>query len=112
MIINVGSKVKEILKLKNITQTQLAKKLGVHKQSLTVWLNGNKNPRIETIAKIAEILNVPIIDLLETKTKNIAKTNSNDTESISRMDLLEEKIKRHEIEIKYLKEEMKRFKQK
>lgn len=112
MIINVGSNIKELLKLKNITQTELAKKLGIHKQSLTVWLNGNKNPKIETIAKIAEILNVPIIDLLESKQKNTTKTKTSNAESVSRMDLFEEKLKRHEIEIKYLKEEIKRFKQK
>ncbi len=121
-MINTGAKIKEILYLKKITQTQLAEKLGIHKQSLTVWLNGNKNPKIETLAKIAKVLEVPLSSLIEENPdtsndisnntpngipNNAANNNQNKTENdlSSKIELLEEKNKRFELEISLLKKD-------
>ncbi|MDO4729116.1 MAG: helix-turn-helix transcriptional regulator [Bacteroidota bacterium] len=60
-------RIKDVLKEKGLTQTELAQKLGVSQVALNKAINGN--PTIETLQKIADVLDVDIRDLLEpTKT--------------------------------------------
>lgn len=54
-------RIKEILKSKNITQTELAEKLGITQVALSKTLNGN--PTVETLQKIADALGVHVSDL-------------------------------------------------
>ena len=48
-----------------LTQEQLADKLGVTKQSVSNWENGNIMPSVEMLEKIADYFNVSIDYLLE-----------------------------------------------
>lgn len=61
-------KVKEILKTKGLTQTDLAQKLGISKVALSNTLNGN--PTLSSLVKISEVLEVHITDLFEPDTDN------------------------------------------
>ena len=54
----LGENLKSIRIAAGITQVDLAKKLGVTKQSVSNWENGNIQPSVEMIAKISEVLNV------------------------------------------------------
>lgn len=54
-------RVAELCKEKGITQQALAKKLGIQYQSLYAALNGN--PKMDTLEKIAEALNVSVVEL-------------------------------------------------
>lgn len=56
-------RIKEILKLKGITMTKLAEKLGINRVNLSSSINGN--PTIGTLEKIANILEVEVADLFE-----------------------------------------------
>lgn len=62
-------RVAEICKEKGITQQKLAKDLGIQYQSLYAALNGN--PKLDTLQKIADILNVGIVDLFDKKDGDI-----------------------------------------
>ena len=53
---------KALLKLlidKGITQTELAKRVGISFQSVNRWMTGKSNPSYVYIPKIAEALNIP-----------------------------------------------------
>lgn len=52
------------LKVKSVSQVDLANKLGVSEAAVSCWCNGVKMPRVRTISKIAEAINVSITDLL------------------------------------------------
>lgn len=52
------------LRIRGITQVQLACKVGVSESAVSFWCSGTKMPRIKTIDKIAEVLNISITDLL------------------------------------------------
>ena len=54
----LGENLKNIRIAVGITQVELAKKLGVTKQSVSNWENGNIQPSVEMITKISEVLNV------------------------------------------------------
>lgn len=48
-------------------KTLMSKHLGVTKQAVSNWCNGVSVPDLETLVKISEIYNVPLIDLLKRK---------------------------------------------
>lgn len=55
-----GLNVKKELKEQGITQTMLAKTLNTGKSTLCEWLNGNNEPPMEQLLKIATVLNVSV----------------------------------------------------
>ena len=58
-------KIKEILKSKGLTSAQLAERIGITKGALSNSIN--KNPTLSTLEKIAEALDVQVVDLFENK---------------------------------------------
>ncbi len=50
-----------------MSQTELANKLGIKLQTLSVWLTGKRNPKEDTLERIANALNVPVRELTEDK---------------------------------------------
>ncbi|MFK8284631.1 helix-turn-helix domain-containing protein [Capnocytophaga canis] len=59
-------RIKDVLKEKGINQIELAEKLGVTRVGLNRIINGN--PTIETLLKIANVLEVDVRDLIEPTT--------------------------------------------
>jgi transcriptional regulator with XRE-family HTH domain len=53
-------RLKEIMDSKGMKSVELAARLGVTKQTISNMLNGRVMPSIETINKIADILEVPM----------------------------------------------------
>lgn len=49
---------------RKITQKELSELLGVTQSAVSHWFKGDNSPNIEVVAKIAEILSVPISALL------------------------------------------------
>ena len=64
----VGENIKRIRNERGFTQKELSKKIGTTQQNLAQYENGKRNPKIETIYKIADALEVDISELLEYKT--------------------------------------------
>lgn len=50
---------------KNISQTQLALKMGVSQQAVAKWETGESMPRAEKLIQLAEVLNCTIDELLK-----------------------------------------------
>lgn len=85
----IGNKLVELRKKENLTQEQLAEKIGVSRQTISKWELGETAPDIKQAKKIADILNVNINDLIgnfndmildkvisnETKTNKISKVS-------------------------------------
>lgn len=56
-------RIKELLKSKGLTQIELADKLGVTRSAVVSVLTGN--PTIATLERIADVLDVHLLDLFE-----------------------------------------------
>ncbi|MCI9626491.1 MAG: helix-turn-helix transcriptional regulator [Clostridia bacterium] len=52
-------------KKENITQSQLAERLGVSQANISQWENGEAFPRADKLPALAEALNCTIDDLFE-----------------------------------------------
>ena len=50
---------------KNLTQTQLAKKLGVHRNQITYWEQGTHIPNFKNIEKLSKFFKVAIEKFLK-----------------------------------------------
>jgi transcriptional regulator with XRE-family HTH domain len=61
----LGENLKKIRTNKNITQTELAEKLGVDKSFVSNLENGKNNPTLSTITNIAQALEVSVNELLK-----------------------------------------------
>lgn len=102
----IGLNILEVLSEKNMSQTELADKIGVSKQVMSKIVKGQKSINALEIKKISEILNVSMDRLLEEKEKkeepslmfmaNIKEENKKDIEFlnsvISELILMEEAL--------------------
>lgn len=55
--------IKKLRSEKNISQAELAKKIGVTQQQLSSYETGKNNPRIETAKKLSECLEVSLDEI-------------------------------------------------
>ena len=60
----IGKFISELRREKNMTQEQLAEKMGVTNKSISRWENGKTMPDLSIIAILAEELNVEVSELL------------------------------------------------
>ena len=51
--------------MKNISQRDLAKKIGIDESTLSRYINGSRTPKADIFMKIAKVLNVKAEDLME-----------------------------------------------
>lgn len=69
----IGKFIAFLRKKKNLTQEQLAEKLGVNNRTVSRWENGNYMPDLAILIPLSEVLNISIYELLsgtEIKIKN------------------------------------------
>ena len=115
-----GERLKKIMFEKNISQKDLADKLGVAQQMISFWVTGKRNPTLTSLQKIASCLDVSVSDLIENKeTEKISCKNGEDNDGkISDKELImkliekqnkviEEMSKRFETEMALIRKELK-----
>jgi len=61
--VEISDKIEEILKRKNITQRELAGKLGKSESEISKWLCGSHNFTIKSLSKIETVLNEDIFNV-------------------------------------------------
>ena len=72
---NIGKFIKEMRKNKNLTQEELAEKLGVNNRTVSRWENGKNMPDISLYKPLCEVLGISIEELVNgelTNKKNIS----------------------------------------
>lgn len=60
---NIAENLSFYLKERNITQKELATKLGVVQSAVTNWIKKDNAPDIEMVAKICDVLQITLNDL-------------------------------------------------
>lgn len=63
----IGTAIRTTRKLKGITQKELSEIIGTSQQNLAQYESGKRNPKTETLVRIANALEVPASMFLETK---------------------------------------------
>ena len=87
------NRLKEIRQEKNLSQTDIAKALGVTRQAISLYEKGDREPKLETWEKLADFFNVPVDYLLgiskDRSTLTIDDLNPEEQEAYERItDLL------------------------
>lgn len=60
-----GEMIKAARKKAGMTQAQLAEKLGIAYQTVAQWENDLRNPKLNTLQRIAAALTVPVTELID-----------------------------------------------
>lgn len=63
----IGKRIKEIRRIRKLSQDDLGKLIGVSKQAISMYERGERSPDIDTLTKIAEVLNVDINTIIGKK---------------------------------------------
>ena len=69
---NLADNLKKIRKDNNLSQEQLAEKLGVSRQSVSKWESGLSYPEMDKVLQICQLFNLNINELI-----NFLKENEN-----------------------------------
>ncbi len=89
-----------LLRQKNLTQKELCTALGIEESVVSRWLTGKTQPTTKSIERIAKFFCVPVSFFYN---DNSLVEDSRLSKIVYRLDLLEEKIKRLELEIELLR---------
>lgn len=81
-IFKVGKLIKKLRKQQNLTQQELADKLGVSPKTISKWETGGGLPDISFLKRLSEIFNITIEELLEGTLKQKEKTNTKKNKKI------------------------------
>ena len=96
MASDLGAKIKEYRVKKGITQSELAKLIDTTMQNISQYERGIRNPKIETLQKIAVALGVDVYSIADWDTAS--KMLENDINSIN-SEVLEPPITAVEVEV-------------
>lgn len=61
----IGDKIKELRLQNGLTQKSLGEKCGIAEPTIRKYELGKLNPKVETVKKIADALNVPISEIMD-----------------------------------------------
>lgn len=67
MDILIVQRIEEMLKTYGLTQSKLANGIGVNQSTVCNWLNGKKEPSIESLWKLADFFDVSVDYLIGRK---------------------------------------------
>lgn len=75
----IADRIKELRRKKGISQKDLAQKLGTSPQNLAQYESGKRQPKLETLEKIANVLGVSSYELQGITSNDILKSLSDTT---------------------------------
>ncbi len=73
-------KIKELRKKQNLTQLELANKIGVVESAISLYESGKREPDISTLIKLADCLNTSIDELVEHEFSKTQQTKNNQSQ--------------------------------
>lgn len=89
-----GEVIYDLRKSMNLSQVEVAKKLGVSKQTISNWENNNILPSIEMLIKISLFFSVTTDYLLELDNRHFLEVSGLTLEQLSHIQLIINDIKR------------------
>lgn len=78
----IATKLKEARQKKGLTQKQLGDRLGISQQQFAQYENGKRIPKIETLQKIADALDVPVSEVADCDFDGDGKTQKDASKKI------------------------------
>ena len=89
-----GDMIHQLRKSRNLSQVQLAEKLGISKQTVSNWENNNILPSIDMLLKISKLFSVSCDYLLEQQDRTYLEISDLTLEQISHIQQLIDDIRK------------------
>ena len=80
---NLGNKIAELRKKNNLSQEELAEKVGVARQTISKWEIGDTIPDINQVKIISKIFNISIDELVDNDINNVIVEKVSNTEKLA-----------------------------
>ena len=80
---NLGKKIAELRKNNNLSQEELAEKVGVARQTISKWEIGDTTPDINQVKIISKIFNISIDELVDNDINNLIVEKVSNTEKLA-----------------------------
>ena len=80
---NLGNKIAELRKKNNLSQEELAEKVGVARQTISKWEIGDTTPDINQVKIISKIFNISIDELVDNDINNVIVEKVSNTEKLA-----------------------------
>lgn len=80
---NLGKKIAELRKKNNLSQEELAEKVGVARQTISKWEIGDTIPDINQVKIISKIFNISIDELVDNDINNVIVEKVSNTEKLA-----------------------------
>lgn len=100
--IKIGKFIQEKRKEKNITQSELAEKLGITDRAVSKWENGVCLPDAGTMPELCEILSISINDLFSGEKVDMKDNEKKLEENLLEMTKLKEEKDKHLLSLEYV----------
>lgn len=79
---NIGERIAELRKQKNLSQQELANKLNVSNKTISKWERGNGTPDVDTLIKLSKVFNISLDEFINDNSKNEKPKNTGDVNII------------------------------
>ena len=80
---NLGKKIAELRKKNNLSQEELAEKVGVARETISKWEIGDTTPDINQVKIISKIFNISIDELVDNDINNVIVEKVSNTEKLA-----------------------------
>lgn len=80
---NLGKKIAELRKKNNLSQEELAEKVGVARQTISKWETGDTTPDINQVKIISKIFNISIDELVDNDINSVIVEKVSNTEKLA-----------------------------
>jgi len=84
---NIGNKILELRKKNNITQEELAERVGVSRQTISKWELGETSPDLRQSKELSKIFNVSLDELVDNDLKDVIVDKVSNTEQLAGLTL-------------------------
>ena len=81
---NLSDNLKKIRKENNLSQEQLAEKLGVSRQAVSKWESGISYPEMDKVMQICQLFNININELIHENISEVTE-NKKEKENLSKL---------------------------
>lgn len=81
--IEIGNKILELRKKLNLSQEELAEKVGVTRQTISKWELGETSPDLKQAKELSKIFNVSLDELTNNDIKDVLVENTSNTEKLA-----------------------------
>ena len=79
----IGNNIMKLRKKNNLSQEELAEKVGVARQTISKWELGETSPDIKQSKTLSKIFNVSLDELVDNDIKNILIEKTSNTEKLA-----------------------------